>query len=425
MNRTYLRVRLALASDWRTGVWDAGSANRQGTARDGRDAARPALPGSSIVGSLRRAAQERGVDVALFGTRDISSIESSPWWLLGVRLNGSPGLAQRKQTSIDRWRRSAASGGLRELEYVEAAPDDTLDLYFRADDVHPDQLIAVLLEWRNAQIGAGETVGLGRVRVTEIRHRTFNLIEKDDVRALVTAASGGPERVDALLQSAATVDLSSAEAPPPMLRVMFRLDEACVPTDERLRHYGSQWKGLLRSRVEYVARSLGHPACLPDDGTSWTGCGHCDLCEAFGSAESGVGAWRFEMSPWEVDAEQLIPVEGKTGHGRVRVALNRFTGGTLSGALASDERTLTDVGVALTVTQTRPVADWVTDALLHAVRDLKDGLVSVTGQGGIGFGTVAEVLSAVYAKDASADPTEVAWTQLPAVLPVWKESADA
>lgn len=426
MNRTYLRVKLSLDSDWRTGVWDAGSANRQGTARDAGDPSRPSLPGSSIVGSLRRVAQEQGVDIDLFGARDISTIASSPWWLLGTTMSGLQQVASRQQTSIDRWRNAATSGGLRETEYVDAAPESTLTLYFRTDGASPKELVEVLLSWRNAQVGAGETVGLGRVSVTEIRHRTLNLNDKADVLALLTTPSGGPERVDSLLRrSAVTVELPPVVQPAPLLRVEFRLDEARVPVDERLRHHGTQWKGLLRSRVEFIARSLGHPECMPEGAGSWTGCGHCDLCEAFGSAESGVGAWRFETSPWEVDAEQLIPVDGKTGHERVRVALNRFTGGTLAGALASDERTLTDIGVTLTVTQTRPVADWVTAALLHAVKDLKDGLVAATGQGGIGFGTVAEIPSAVYAREPGAEPTEVAWMQLPPVLPVWKESADA
>jgi hypothetical protein len=82
---------------------------------------------------------------------------------------------------------------------------------------------------------------------------------------------------------------------------------------------GSTWKGVIRSRVEYVARSVGMAVCGDDRDGPVRACGTCQVCRAFGSPES-AGILDFSSTPVARSAGTIRQV-------RQRVALNRFTGG--------------------------------------------------------------------------------------------------
>lgn len=411
--RTYLRVELKLDSPWRVGVWRAEAARDVKTARDPLAAGRPTIPTSAIMGSLVAAAKTLGHDLKLFGGRDASGVlVPSTWWALGVVLQDAGDIRERHQTPIDRHRRAAAQDGLHSSEVVDTPKSgSTLRLYLRADDADLDPLIQVLDAWRPS-FGAGFSTGLGRAHVRSVRHRTLDLDDLDEVIAWLATNDSGPERVDRLLDEAgesATVEPSKTE---PFLRVMFTSGPMEDREDLGRITRGTQWKGILRSRVEFIARSLGHPACMSDSQGGWTGCGHCDLCEAFGSADTGVGAWTFQDSAWGTEQD---------GVARQRIALDRFTGGTFSSALYPI-KTVTDVKVDLIVTEERAVKEWVRKALLHAVHDIHDGLVAVGGLGAIGLGTLS-AYEAWYQAPGEEELTELSWTALPAVHPEWQEAS--
>ena len=143
---------------------------------------------------------------------------------------------------------------------------------------------------------------------------------------------------------------------------------------------GATWKGILRSRCEFIVRSCGRTACE----SSTTTCGTCPTCVLFGSAsdqDSGqIGRIRFRNSPI-------------TGH-KMTIAhapIDRFTGGAASGKLFT--RTAWEPGAALTLTieQARPdhpVPPWGRALILLALADLDAGLIGVGNSTTRGYGTL-------------------------------------
>ncbi len=381
-HRTYVRLRLDLDT-WRIGAWESAAASVRGTARDPQHSDRPYVPGTSVLGSLRASLEEPAA-ADMFG-----SLASGPstWWVLGTSVTGAGAddaveVTTRRQTTISRRRRAPSGQGLSASEEVLACG---LTVYLRAE--HPDAetaragvsaLVTAIGGWR-ARIGGGRTRGLGEATVTELVHRTLDLTRLDDVVALATSGSGSA-RVDTLLAEHATSETITCDAGEDLVSLDLHAAEVglLADTHDRATH-GSQWKGMLRARVELIARSLGHPACITDE--SWTGCGRdgCGLCDAFGSTRRS-GALVFHTSAWE---------GGQERH-RQRNAVDRFTSGVRDGALFS-ERTVEDVRLHLRISEvskSRPVAEWVHLALLHALRDLDDGLWGIGPRTAIGLGTV-------------------------------------
>jgi hypothetical protein len=404
---TYVRITIALESEWRVGTW------RQGGADNGADRAvvgiartiegtesPPYLPGSSVRGSLRAHLRSQLSEQRLavvFGPEppedadEAADLIASPWWVLGAVLPPASWTVRRRgQTSIDRWSRAPRRGTLRESETVDPVGGGPhAHVYLRCTEVDcRSDVLEALGSWL-PRIGGGRSTGLGRARVVEMVHRDIRLDDDEDVLDLLTAG-GGPDAVDTLLATRPrAVPAATSRATAMVLRVVFTLPHGWRPqatpdTPPRDRFDGSTWKGLLRHRVEYIARSLEQDACgdhrLADG--SWQ-CGSCDVCAAFGSPHhAGV----LEFATTEVTA-------GATST-RHRTAIDRFTGGVRDGALFA-ETSQTDVRLTLDVRTTaadRPVggaAPWVARALLHAVRDFSDGLVGVGVGSGTGLGTLA------------------------------------
>jgi len=322
-------------------------------------------------------------------------------------------LKRRKQTAISRHRRAPAAKGLSSSEEADASD---LNVYLRCDardsadaKVLLDGLVRAVNAWQ-PRIGGGRTTGLGFGHVTQLTHRTFDLDTSTDLITLATATQSGGERVDALLTSEATTAQLKPTQRDPLLTATMT-----IPTigllqemkDVRTTH-GSQWKGMLRSRVEYIARSLGHSPCIGDDPDhaqpsrqhQWTGCGTCDLCRAFGSA-TAAGAWEFHTMPWG-DA---------SAHTRQRNAIDRFTSGVRDGALFEDDW-VSGVTTTLTITEHHKAPGWVLVALLHALHDLDDGLWGIGPRTAIGHGTVS--ITAVRCPDVGGErPVDL--EKLPAV----------
>jgi hypothetical protein len=147
--------------------------------------------------------------------------------------------------------------------------------------------------------------------------------------------------------------------------------------------------------VEYIGRSLHATVCPGSD------CGRCDVCATFGSPQA-AGRLDFASTP---------VVRGTAAvHARGRNAINRFTGGVNDRQLFT-EHTEHDLGLRLEIRpldRIRPtggpgvpggqdrsrttapgIPAWVVRAVLHAVRDLADGLVGVGGRTSTGLGTLA------------------------------------
>lgn len=370
MKRTYVRVTLALESAWRVGSWDARAANAVEMLIDQLTGG-PMVPGTGVAGGLRAAAQENGQGPELFGPEPGDAQAISPWWILGTVVEGAQ-MRTRRRTKIDRERGAAVPKGLFEMDEAHSG---TVRIYFRSEADDPCPFLDLLAGWR-PRVGGGRTTGLGRAHVTEITSQTLDLTTRDGVLALL--GGGGPvERVEALLGRATPTE-ARPEQQPVLVTAKVTCPYLAQPEDVQTLTNGSALKGILRSRVEFIARSLGLPCCSKT--SEWTGCGTCPVCDAFGSTSRG-GVWEFLDAPWTVhQPDQQV----------VRVAIDRFTGGTRDGALFP-QYYAPGVEMELTIMGPRLESEhaWVERSLLHALRDLDDGLVTIGPEGASGYGRVS------------------------------------
>lgn len=430
MRRTYVRVDLALEGRWRVGTWQDDSGRvTQSTLRNPFDESLPAIPPSGLAGSLRRhVASTGGEDVAERllgphlderGSSDKATI--SPWWFLGTRLsNGDLTIETRTQTAINRRRQAAARHSVHHAEEVKPvevsdAQESQVALYLSHDGEQPEELYGYVETWAPV-IGGGRSRGLGRARVTAYVHRTFDLSVPADLKDLVLAEGSGPERLDGLLAEGHRQEISQNEEKP-LLRAVFRLPYGLGLSQSDAEslgpwwYHGSQWKGVLRSRVEYIGRSRGHNACQPPDGEAddrraWSGCGTCDVCQAFGSSES-ASLWEFETAR----------IEGGTQVKRTRVAIDPFSGGVSSdargGATFPDSSLQGTPTIQLVIHQRARVdSAWVEQALLHAISDLADGLVAIGPRGATGLGTLVMQSFQSSAPIGGLEPVSLAESQV-------------
>jgi CRISPR/Cas system CSM-associated protein Csm3 (group 7 of RAMP superfamily) len=353
-------------------------------ARDAWDG--PYVPATSLAGSLRACSEGLGQDPArLFGTVQDTAV-ASPVRVLGTELDLADGhLETRARTAIDRSRAAPAIGLLWTAESLP--PGTRVTCYLRLDDpaLLPD-LHAVLAAWQ-PNIGGGRTVGQGRAELTGVRTRQIDLATPAGLRAWLTG--GGP----ALFDETAAYDLGERPAViPETLSWRFTVDgglhigtgrrdqttEQGAPAllarrDGEPYIPGSTWKGLLRSRCEYILRSLGQPACHSSD--PQLRCAQppvCEICAAFGWTgrdETTVGQ---RSLLWFTDST----VTGAQCEIRQHVALDRVTGGARAGQLYGIE-IITSGTVELTVEVHGAVTDLVRALLDLAVADLNDGYLGV------------------------------------------------
>lgn len=364
MKRTYVRATIVMDAPWRVGAWDNRSADAIDTLRD-QFAGDPMVPGSGIAGGLRSAAVDRAD--ALFGPETGNALRVSQWWVLGTVVEDA-NIVTRRRVKIDRKSGTAEPHGLFTADDVTGG---TIRVYFRSEEEDPKPFLDLLATWR-PMIGAARTTGMGRGHVSQVRYRTLDLDQRSQVEALLLPAAA-VQRVDRLLETGKDLELAESE-PDPLLRARVSVAFLAQPDELQEMTYGTAWKGVLRSRVEFIARSLGLPVC--PDSEQWGGCGECPICRAFGSTKAG-GCWEFLDSHWTMH----------TADGRVRIGIDRFTGGARKGAWFRQQFER-EVEMTLCVMGARLEAEdaWVERALLHALRDLDDGLIVIGPAGAVGFG---------------------------------------
>ena len=443
MHRTFLRLDLALDEPFRVGVWlgsdpdQRTDGSRQTTAKDPNG--NVYVPASGIAGSLRAHVGKDAVE--LFGPtlkERKDKLAPSPWAVRGVVVRPGLSIEERGQTAIDRQRRAASTKFHRRAE--EVVPSSTgqaqLHVYLTGKDAPLDLLLGHLKRWKPT-VGGGLSRGLGRARLIALTYRTLDLSKDADLIELARVG-GGPSGIDRILTNKDGQELVKQLGPkdlsPPkigqwVIQCSF-VNNLGLPAPEQPEKkkvdpleklHGSALKGILRSRVEFIGRSLGWPVCLPTDTPaprercddcppqSWCDkCkanARCDVCKAFGSTERPA-ALTFRSSALSVDG----PV-----HTRHRVAINRFTGGSqqwqrndqIQGALFSDH-TEHAAPFEVTIERRRSVAPWIEYAVLHAWRDLHDGLIAVGPRTATGLGSI-----------------RVDGMECPADAPVWAQDLPA
>ena len=361
------------------------------------------VPASSLAGSLRAHLRELGLAAQAMGPESFGGYDrggdegsgaavSSPLRFLGTittrkgRPLGRTDTPSRGQTAINRHRGSAETGTLRT---VTAAPGGTqIRLYLRYDGLLPDAVRDAIASWVPT-IGGSRTTGAGRARLSGLSYGVLDLTVGDDLRTWLSLDGR------ALVEHVATqVVQPVAPQAPPLLKVDLRVVDGLLVSGLRERNHihlyrsegvptieGSSLKGAIRSRAEFILRSLGVDACEGGAGT----CGTCPTCEVFGSASRRA----------------LIAVTGgeildAVVRQREHVAIDRVTGGARAHQLF-DEEVVVDGSFELRIDALTPVPAWVKGLLLWVLRDLHDGLAGLGSRTTRGYGTVELVDPSVVA----------------------------
>lgn len=264
-----------------------------------------------------------------------------------------------------------------------------------------DDLLVALGAWEPS-IGGMSGVGFGRAELTKLRHGTANPINLASLfcatstvefyRDLATYKLKGDEQLTLSVKEDdndlwglelefTTTDplyVSPKSEERPDARANVRVTASTV--------LGSSWRGVLRSRCEFILRSVGVKACETTDET----CGYCPTCDLFGwsapAATAGktpghVGLLRFSQSKIEGSEIEEIP----------HVAIDRFSGGAADEKLYFHKAYLPGATVELKVEQKderRPVPVWGRQLLALAIRDLSDGLIGLGSATTRGYGTL-------------------------------------
>jgi CRISPR/Cas system CSM-associated protein Csm3 (group 7 of RAMP superfamily) len=368
------------------------------------------LPGTSLAGALRELARERRGDEGaadwfgpiLSGTE--AEAKASRVWVLGSRRLDNADTQLLSSTRIDRERGAAADNTLRTEEVLPAGA--RFEVFLRWDDTLDDEVAklgGLIAAWRPL-IGRGVSRGRGRCAVEAVKYGTLQLSDPADLLRWLTFH--GPELARQVAGTPVEIpDGGVDEGPlfevPARIVGPLRIGTGNKPESgsrEPLRLLrtrpggppvvpGTALKGLFRSRAEFILRSvIGEPAaCL--QGT----CGKCWTCQVFGygggsdadsTSVGGRAAIRFG------DAVVSAPVEATRAH----IAIDRFTGGVLDGALYTAEGL--EAGTFMIEADLLPGPAAETrraeiEAVLRLVlEDLNDGIIGMGAATMRGYGSV-------------------------------------
>lgn len=323
--------------------------------------------------------------------READAAEStvSPLWIAGCAFTpacGDPEAAAGEletigQTAIDRFRGAAASGPLRFSRL--AARGGTLTVYMRHDETGGQPLSTADLElisrWQPA-VGRDRTKGSGRATLTNLQHGPVD--PATPAGALTWLSHSGP----GLFQAVATGTITRDSTDQPWLAERFKIEDGFLTWDSqpgaviRTRQRqgqpfipGSAWKGIIRSRTEYILRSrYGETAVCPQPG-----CGTCPVCAIFGHpGQRGLLAFRDSYLE-----DPSIPPE------RTQVGIDRVTGGSRD-ALLFTSQPVASGQLMLQIDALGDIAPWVRNVIRHVLRDIHDGLIGVGSRTTRGLGTL-------------------------------------
>lgn len=380
---TLLIAELALLEPWAVSAPEAGGPLDAPLARDA--AGNLYVPGAGIAGALRDHLHRHGLAEGLMGPRahDNPDVElrASPLRVVGTDLQKATA-ALRHRTAVDRHQGAAAARTLRTQELAE--PGAVLTVYLRYDGALPDEALNAIASWA-PQLGGGASIGQGRASLTALRHGTIDLASQDGLAAWLT--SGGPALHERVCDT--TVDLDSTAVTglgDTVIDARLRIvDGLLIGVEQRQKGQpdvvpltrrgapavdASSLKGVLRSRVEYALRSVGRTACT--DVTRGRACATCAACELFGAPDRPG-----------ILVIHSATIDDAVVETRTHVPIDRVTGGAAEyEGLLYTEQIVTAGTFPLTIRARRPLPAWGRVALLHALRDLHDGLI------GLGRGTM-------------------------------------
>jgi len=377
---------------------------------------RAQLPGTSLAGALREmVCGQRGGDVAddwfgrvLPGTDE--DARASRVWVLGSRRLDDVDNQVLSSTRIDRARGAAADNTLRTEEVLPAG--SRFEVFLRWDDAAGGEvgdLAGLVAGWRPL-IGRGVSRGRGRCVVESVRHGTLRLDDPDDLLLWLTLH--GPKLAREVLRArGVTVEPTGPPGDGVPAERLFRVPVTIIgpwrigtgAKPERgsreklplLRAWpggppvvpGTAVKGLLRSRAEFILRSVGMTPLPCEAGA----CGSCWTCEVFGHGggadeESAAVGRRAAVRFADSMVGSPVPAE------RTHIAIDRFTGGVLDGALYTTEvlegGTFAIEATLLPGETSGQRREEIAGLLRLVLEDLNDGIIGMGGGTTRGYGSV-------------------------------------
>lgn len=355
--RTFVRFDLTLESEG--GVTTPGSVGRDKSDAvvDKNLAGEHRIPGTSLAGLLRDRyetvfSHEKAEHV--FGVvpqgRDQTdsqeerepAVASRLWVYDAVATPSKDMIIERSTTAIDRQRGAAKVRALRTVEACARGTKFRAYLMWEdAPETYLDDLRRCLVGWK-VRLGRGVSTGAGVATISDAYAATIDLTTDEGLRLWLEHS--GHALVDlAVEHPSQALDLNVTESQDQrIIEVRFVVDGPVLVggghdgNQLRARRSGgkpvlpgSSIKGVMRSRMEYILRSVKVQECSLDAQR----CGRCLPCDYFGHGgkadkdATSVGA-RGRVIP---DTAEFIGVVGEDQaylRARTHVAIDRFTGGS-------------------------------------------------------------------------------------------------
>jgi CRISPR/Cas system CSM-associated protein Csm3 (group 7 of RAMP superfamily) len=391
------------------GVTVPGSGDQPQAVLDLDPQGRVQVPGTSLAGALREMVHgARGAQMAeaWFAPllEDGAAAQASRIWVLGsTRLDDAPADVLAS-TRISRERAAAAANTFRAEQVLPAGA--RFEVFLRwdgADAAQVTDLAGLIAAWRPL-VGRGVTRGRGRCAVQDVQHGTLRLEDPGDLLRWLTRS--GPDLVRDV-----AAERVSADSTGPDPDLLFRVPVSIAgpwrigtgdkpPKGSRepipLRRLGGQpvvpgsaVKGLLRSRAEFILRSVGvTPAPCADKPCDAEKCWTCRVFGYGGGQDSDARSVGARAAVRVADAAVADPVPAQRTH----VAIDRFTGGALDGALYTME--VLEAGRFPLAIERLPgavdeeLARQVRAVLRLVLEDLNDGIIGMGGGTARGYGSV-------------------------------------
>ena len=358
----------------------------------------PHLPGTTVAGSLRAyCGADRDLVTEqqpnLFGgsTDDGKKRTASPIQVLGTVHRPAGELNACQRTAIDRERGAASNMTFHGVEQLPAGTE--FDVHLRWDmrgepesDERLQRFLSRLHRWRPS-IGGGTSTGAGMCYVSGLGHRVYDLNTVDGLSSWL--------QIGSLVDYPAAAEVEPAAPGDPLFSFEFEIvDGIHIGTGETGKfgdsseEYsptaggptpvipGTGLKGVLRSRAEYICRTLGVACCENQS------CGDCTPCRIFGFAGVERSAQRAKIRLRNAEIRDAVVQY------RRHVAIDRFTGGAAPGLLYTDEVVtagLFTIRIDLLAETLHPSERRLLEAV---IADLHDGLVGIGGRTTAGLGTV-------------------------------------
>lgn len=388
----------------------------------------PCIPGTSLAGAIREYSE----------TAEGSARTSS---LFGTPKDGIPGSREDRQSRIFIYdavltetnvgirdgvklneRKTASPMGKYELQLVEqgAAVKIRMEILEREDclkegksieEIWEEDLRWVLLwqngfSWGEIRLGAKSRRGYGKIKIQSTRIKKFNMQDRDshlqwldwdweqenafqgeEIIEIIGDTKKGKEGqehvLEAFLRPVGTLlvrtyatAFSRKDSIPDygQMTVNGKGKQAVIP--------GSSWAGAFRSHIAKIVKKLGR---LPDWETAQK-----KLEPLFGTWTDGKDK-ETNLNASRLVFEETV-IEGGQGLPTTRIAVDRFTGGTVQGALYEEiPWTGGKVHLRIRWEKKKTNEEGITDEvvcglLLWAIRDLQSGFLAVGGETAVGRG---------------------------------------